>query len=369
MGILTDQHRTARTEPLTCCLGALLSTHKQQTNHPTKRGSRGERGLDIYKGYQAIPTPIEASMVAIGNYDGVHKGHRAVLEQLVTEAQRRGIPSLVYTFQPHPVKVLAPAQAPPLINTYAQKRTLLASLGIDIMVEEPFHMAFAGYSPERFVAEVLNDALGAKGVFVGYDFTFGKGGKANVDTLRTLGAPFDMGVYCLDALTVDGIVASSTKIRRFVQEGQLKAAADLLMRPFSLSGQVVKGDQRGRTIGFPTANINTSQELMPPHGVYACWVQRDDEQGTHMHPAAVNIGKRPTFKDEHAAPTVEAHLLDVQADLYDQTLTLHFQERLREERSFPSADALKEQIQSDVQQARAALVTPPDVPYALHSIM
>lgn len=305
--------------------------------------------MKIYNGYQALDAPLDASVVAVGNFDGVHRGHREILNRLIAWGNERGIPSLLLTFRPHPVKFLVPHLAPPLINTYEQKRELVRSVGIDIMVEEPFHREYANLSPEQFVTDILHRTFGAKAIFVGFDFTFGRGGKANVDALRELGAPFGLEVHCADPLSFEGIVASSTKVRSFVQEGQVRGAHILLGRPFSIVGHVVPGEQRGRTIGFPTANLETKQELLPAFGVYACWAVIN---GT-PHRAVTNIGIRPTFRSNE--PTIEAHILDFSEDIYDQEITLHVMERLRAEQSFSSIEALQTQIKQDREKADAVL--------------
>lgn len=309
--------------------------------------------MKIYNGYQTLPEPLPASVVAVGNFDGVHRGHRAILEQLKRRSQELSVPAVVLTFTPHPLKVLVPSVAPALVNTYTQKSTLLESLDIDIVIEEPFTKSYAGYSPERFVTEVLHQSLHTLEIFVGYDFSFGRGGKATIQTLEELGAPYGLRVHCFEARSFDGIVASSTKVRHFVREGQMDTAELLLGRPFSLTGTIEHGEKRGRQLGFPTANLTTEQELLPAQGVYACWAELDE----CIRPAAVNIGVRPTFED--AAPTIEAHILDFSDTIYDQTMTLHFVQRIRGEQSFASLDALKKQIQTDVQFVRERLIQAP----------
>ncbi len=309
--------------------------------------------MRLYKGYRSASELSENTVVTIGNFDGVHRGHREILRRAQVYGNTHQLSTAVYTFQPHPVKLLVPHLAPPLINTYAQKVELLASLGVDLVVEEPFDRAFASYSPEQFVSDVLHCHLRAKAVFVGFDFTFGRGGKAGVDILQPLAAHHGISVEVVPPLSFDGIVASSTKIREFVLEGQVEGARLLLERYFFLEGVVVQGAQRGRQIGFPTANVDTPQELIPANGVYACWVDTKDG----MFPAVSNIGVKPTFEKE-AALSIESHLLDFSGDLYGQSIRVHMVKRLRAEQTFSSVDALRGQISNDEQQARACLAEP-----------
>lgn len=291
-----------------------------------------------------------STVVTIGNFDGVHCGHREIIHRVKMRASERGLPSVVYTFVPHPVKLLAPHLAPPLINTYQQKRAILASIGVDMLVEEPFDHTFAAYSPEQFVSDVLHRRLGAQEIFVGFDFTFGRGGKAGVDALASLSQPH-IQVHVVPPLSFEGIVASSTKIREFVLEGQMEGARLLLHRYFYLDGVVVPGFQRGRTLGFPTANLQLEQELLPARGVYASWIET--QQGEIL-PGVTNIGIRPTF-DHNQNISVETHIFDFSRDLYDQTLRVHFAKRLRPEQTFSSVDMLQTQIQLDIVAAQEYL--------------
>jgi len=306
--------------------------------------------LERFPGYQTLPQPLSGSVVTIGNFDGVHRGHQAILAQVIEKAKTLGVPSVAYTFQPHPAKLFRPQLAPPLISTYTQKLDLLESYGIDIAVEQPFTREFAHYSPERFVTSILHETLGAREIFAGFDFSFGKGGKADVQFLRELCEPYGIKLHVIQPLSFESIVASSTKVREFVLAGKVAGAALLLGRPFVLSGHVVQGDQRGRTLGFPTANLDAEQELRPARGVYACYALLQQQR----LPAVVNIGMRPTFSTEHV--TIEAHLLDFQGDLYGKPLTLEFVEYLRAEKSFDSAELLVEQIDKDIECAKDILI-------------
>ena len=338
-----------------------MTDHQQKGYNKIRLGALehriGEKGLKLFQGYHAVTGLPKDTAVTIGNFDGVHRGHREIIHRVKAHAEQHNLSSAVYTFRPHPVKLLVPHLAPPLINTYQQKVEILSGLDVDYMVEQPFDRAFAAYSPEQFVTEVLHQHLQAKAVFVGFDFTFGRGGKAGVDVLRQLANNHGISVEVATPLAFDGIVASSTKIREFVLEGQVEGARLLLERYFFLEGVVVEGAQRGRQIGFPTANIDTIQELIPAHGVYACWVET--KQG--MFPAVSNIGVKPTFEEE-AQPTIESHLLDFSGDLYGQSVRVHMVKRLRSEQAFSSVEALKQQITEDAHQARLCLEEPTSAP-------
>jgi len=304
--------------------------------------------MDIFRGYTALSRRLSSPVCAIGNFDGVHRGHAHLFHQAEAWASSLGGESLVLTFDPHPAKVLAPAYAPPLITPLARKLELIAAEGIDVTVVQPFDRAFAGKSPEAFVEDVLVGGLGVRAVCVGHDFTFGAKRAGTVERLTELGAGrFEVKV--IPAVTADGIVCSSTKVREFVLEGRVEGAALLLGRPPEVEGEVVRGDGRGRTIGVPTANLRADTELIPKNGVYAAEALLPD--GTRRA-AAVNVGTNPTFMQGQPV-TVEAHLLEWSGDLYGQRLRLSFRKRLRAEERFSSVDALVAQIRKDIEATRS----------------
>jgi riboflavin kinase/FMN adenylyltransferase len=272
--------------------------------------------------------------VAVGTFDGVHLGHRAVIAGADT----------VLTFDPHPVSVIAPQHTPKLLTTLARKTELIASLGVQELVVIPFDAAFAQHSAEQFVDQVLVGALGARRVSIGENFRFGH--KAQGDSRLLLAdARFETAVHPL--LEIDGEIVSSSHIRGLLLAGELVAANKLLGSTFQLCGEVVHGDERGRKLGFPTANIVPPEDLVcPGHGVYACVIDG--------RPAAVSIGVRPTFKTGRGE-LIEAYLLDFDGDLYGQVLCLEFVARLRGERRFDSAEALIAQMRRDVQRTRELL--------------
>jgi riboflavin kinase/FMN adenylyltransferase len=298
------------------------------------------------------------SVVAIGSFDGVHQGHLAVIGATIELVQRlnegRADPGEVaaLTFDPHPAKLLAPDLAPTLIATAEQRVTWLGEAGVGHVVLVPFDESLAAVSAPDFIGEVLKRQLGAAGVVVGFDFTFGKGGVGNTRLLRQESARHDMQVHVVEPFHLDGLLVSSTKIREFILSGRVYGAMKLLGRPFQLSGEVIRGKARGRTLGFPTANMAAEQEIKPANGVYAARAR----VGSELIDAAVSIGIVPTF-DNGNDVTVEAHLLDFEGDLYGKTITLEFVKRLRPERRFDGPEALVVQIIEDVKQVRDILLT------------
>jgi riboflavin kinase / FMN adenylyltransferase len=284
--------------------------------------------------------------LALGNFDGVHLGHQA----LFAEARRQAPLAAALTFHPHPGKVLQPELAPRLITLLPRKLELMEACGLGAVVVQPFTREYARHSPADFEASLL-DELGARHLVVGSDFTYGAARAGNVDTLRRAAAARGAQVHVVPPVTVDGLVASSSKVREYVLEGRVSAAALLLGRPFDLEGSVVAGQSRGRTLGFPTANVNTANELLPATGVYAVRVRLAGEPT--WRPAVANIGVKPTFGGSELS--VEAHLLDFQGDLYGRELRVQFLERLRAEQRFGSVAELVEQIRRDVEAARGVL--------------
>ena|SRR5689334_13597666 len=289
------------------------------------------------------------SAVALGVFDGVHLGHRAILGAAVADARASATPALACTFEPHPMEILQPERAPLPITTLDERLTLIAECGVDEAVVLTFTQALAAVEPEAFVKDVLVDRLQARQVVVGYNHRFGRGARGDTALLRELGARHGFGVDVIPPLTVDGVPVSSTAIRGALGRGELDAAARMLGRPYTLPGNVVAGAGRGRTLGFPTANIAPDRPVLVAPGVYACTIQ----VGAQQQRAVVNIGVRPTFGE--ATLAVEAYVLDFSGDLYGQTVRLVFVSRVREERRFPTVDALRAQIADDVETARKRL--------------
>lgn len=288
--------------------------------------------------------------LALGNFDGVHLGHRALFK----EAARHGRPGAL-TFDPHPGKVLQPDLAPRLITPLPRKLQLLEAAGLDVVVVLPFSLGFAR-TPARDFEAMLFDRARLKAVVVGRDYTYGAQRTGTVATLREAAAAREVAVAVVEPVTVGGVVASSSRIREYILEGRVGAAQALLGRAFDLDGVVVKGDGRGRSIGWPTANVDTHGELLPASGVYGVRVRASDG----WHGGAANIGTKPTFGG--SAVTVEVHLLDWSGDLYGQEVRVEFLERLRAERRFGSVSELTAQIQRDVEAARVVLARTPALP-------
>lgn len=315
--------------------------------------------MQIVRDTSSCPELGQGSAVTIGAYDGLHLGHRAVIAEVQREADARGLASAVVTFDRHPASVVRPESAPKLLCDLDQKLELLESTGIDLAVVIRFDEARADETAEEFVQEVLVDCLKARTVIVGADFHFGKGRGGDVALLNQLGPElgFDVhGMALVDAAgrptAADGRV-SSTAIRRALVAGEVEAAADMLGRPHEVRGVVHQGDQRGRELGFPTANVAVPGSiLLPADGIYAGWFVRADGE---VLPTAISLGRRPTFYETADASLLEAHVLDFAGDLYDERVAVRFVARLRGEERFDTVEALIDQMQRDCEDARRIL--------------
>lgn len=294
----------------------------------------------------ALPT---GPWLSIGNFDGIHLGHRALLERGRTRAEADGRPYVVVSFRPHPAVVLGGRDAPPSLSTDEQEREILASLGVDAWLLLPFDETLASTSAEAFVDEVLIGGLDAAGVVVGHDFRFGAGRRGDLALLRKEVVERDWSenrVEGMDAVRLDGQVVSSSWIRELVAAGEVARAREALGRPFTLPGEVVTGEGRGRTIGVPTANLAVDTVMLPGVGVYVTCLHHDGE----YWPSVTNVGRRPTFDGEGV--TVECHVLDTTLELVGARPRLAFLKRLREERKFADADELVEQLGCDQDDGR-----------------
>ena len=305
--------------------------------------------MRIVRGFPPIPPEPRPSAVALGVFDGVHLGHRAILGLAVARARDAGLTAVACTFDPHPMEVLQPDRAPLAITTLEERLGLIEGCGVDETVVLLFTPGFAAMEPEAFVQDVLLARFGAREVVVGFNHRFGRGARGDVALLRTLGTRLGFRTHVAEPLVVAGVTVSSTEIRAALQRGDLDAAGRLLGRPYTLIGAVGRGAGRGRTLGFPTANLIPARPVLVAPGVYACMA----EVAGQKERAVVNVGIRPTFGETTLA--VEAYLLDFAGDLYGQTMTLTFVSRIREERRFPSIQALTEQIQADAEEARRRL--------------
>jgi len=296
---------------------------------------------------------IGPASVAVGNFDGVHRGHQALVAAAVARSRATGGAAVVLTFDPHPARVLRPQEAPAALTTLAQKEELVAALGIDRLVVVEFDTRLAALSPEAFAREVLQQALGARHVVVGESFRFGRGREGDPRRLEALGASLGFAVEVVPPLLEGGRAISSSRVREALESGDVGEARTLLGRDYFVDGEVVRGDGRGRTIGVPTANLAPEEQILPANGVYAA---RCRTGAGAWHAAAVNVGERPTFGGGRVR--LEAHLLDFEGDLYGARLRVAFHERLRGEQRFDGKDALVAQIRRDIEAVRARLPPP-----------
>jgi riboflavin kinase / FMN adenylyltransferase len=291
------------------------------------------------------------SVVAPGNHDGVHLGHRALVSAARERAERDGLRAIALFFDPHPTRVLAPERAPTLLTTPARRAEVLRGAGADEVVVMPFDEEFAATKARAFAEDVLGGACNARCVVVGPDFHFGKNREGNVDTLRELGATLGYEVIVVPPVVFGEATVSSTRIRKVLAEGHVERAAAMLARVHDVDGTVVTGQKRGRTIGFPTANLACDDVVLPGDGVYAVIGKRVDADGPLLRGVA-NLGVRPTLR---AGRSVEAHFFDFDGDLYGARMRVGFVQQLRRERKFPGIDELRTQIRKDADEARRAL--------------
>lgn len=312
--------------------------------------------MKVIRDGSGCPSKGPGCAVTIGAFDGVHLGHRLVIDRTRAEATARGAETAVVTFDRHPAQVVRPESAPKLLTTLDHKLELLADLGVAYTYVVHFDAERARESAVDFIDEVLVDCLRARAVVVGADFHFGRRRGGNLATLAERGrsAGFDaIGLDLWSQPGSGGAVVSSTAIRAAVARGEVAAAAEMLGRHHELRGVVIDGDKRGRTLGFPTANVALPAEMaLPADGIYACWYERPDGS---VHPAAVNVGRRPTFYDDQEHPLVEAFLLDFSGDLYGEPAQVRFVAHLRPELRFDGVDALVTQMHADVAETRRIL--------------
>ena len=295
-----------------------------------------------------LPAGPRRVCVAIGVFDGVHLGHQQVIRQTVADAEQHEALSVVVTFDRHPNAVVAPTRMPPPVYSLTQKLRAIEALGVEGAWVIHFDEAFSRQTGEEFVRALVRDFSQLRSVCVGSGFTFGHRRSGDVGLLRRLGVELNFSVHGLAAVSLDGEPVSSTRIREAIRGGQFDAAGQMLGRAWSLAGPVVRGDQLGGKLGFPTANLDVNGRALPPNGVYAVHVRIDAQ----IHRGVLNIGFRPTVSSGAPELRVEAHLFDFTGDLYGRDLEITFLEKLREEQTFPSLAALKEQIARDVASAR-----------------
>jgi riboflavin kinase/FMN adenylyltransferase len=311
--------------------------------------------LELVRGTGALTRRLIRPVLTIGNFDGVHLGHRAILDTVITRARDLGGEAVLYTFDPHPRKVLRPEQAPNLLATMDQKIDILCEVGLDVLIVEPFDREFAHTPPETFVREYIHRRIDPVEVYVGYDFHFGRDREGSMRLLTETGPRLGFSVTIIPEVTVAEKDVNSTRIRDLLSHGRVGDAALLLGRPFSVRGPIVEGLQRGRGLGFPTANLAPHNEIVPAPGVYVTRVRFLDEGDPELGvvvPSVTNVGYRPTF-DDHQNLVAEAHLIDFSGNLYSREVELSFFARLRSERKFDGPEALREQIACDIADAKA----------------
>ena len=291
------------------------------------------------------PVWLSHPVLALGNFDGLHRGHQKIIERVKRGAAEHGGTPMAMTFDPHPPRVVRPDKAPPLLMTKTQRLEALHQAGIRCVAVVRFTRELSEWDPETFVRTVLVDWLRVSEVWVGANFLFGHERSGNFSLLRMLGQRYGFRADKIDPVRYKDFVVSSTRVRRLVGEGRVDEAGALLGHSFFIDGRVVEGRRRGRELGFPTANLSTENELLPPHGVYATTMTIDGV----VHPGLTNIGLRPTFGERDT--TVETHLLGYSGDLYGRAVRLGFVLRLRDERKFDDIDALRAQIEADQRRA------------------
>ena len=286
--------------------------------------------------------------LAIGVFDGLHLGHQQIIRQTIADARQHDAVALVLTFDRHPNAIVAPERVPSLIYSPSQKLRAIAALGADATLVIPFDAAFSRQTGEAFIHQLAADLGQIHSICVGANFEFGYKRSGNVDLLKTLGTQLHFAVHGLASVALDGQAVSSTRIRESIRQGDLDAASQMLGRPYAISGRIVTGDRLGRTMGFPTANLDATGLCLPPNGVYAGLTRVQDRR----YRVALNLGQRPTLASPAPVLRVEAHLLDFQGDLYGQDLEIEVGERLRDEKKFASLTELGEQIARDLQAVR-----------------
>lgn len=314
-------------------------------------GANGARAPEELLG--AIPPDGRGTTVTVGTFDGVHLGHQQVLAEVVGRAARTDRRSVLVTFEPHPLQVVRPNDAPPLLCTEPEKKELLAQSGLRYATFLPFTRALQNYSARQFVQEILVRRFAMRELVIGYDHGFGRGREGSVQTMRSLGAEVGFTVAVVEAVMIGDAAVSSTRIRRALAAGDVEQAATGLGRPYALSGRVVHGEKRGRELGFPTANlaVRSTEKMIPSAGIYAvrAWV------GGTRHDGVLHVGPRPVFGSSTA--TVELHLLDFTGDLYEQRVLVEFHARIRDVLPFPSVEQMVERMHEDVRVGRD-LLTP-----------
>jgi riboflavin kinase/FMN adenylyltransferase len=306
--------------------------------------------MEIIKDLKDISQPVKNAVVTIGNFDGVHIGHRALFQQVIEKAKVLEGTSVVVTFEPHPIRVLRCNKHFPIITLYEQKVELIAATGIDLLVCIPFTPEFAATPARVFIEDILCDTIGMKAVIVGPDYSFGKGREGNISLLRQVGQARGFEVIISNWIEEGPRRISSTEIRNLVKAGSVEEAADLLGRHYQIRGTVIHGkDRGGKILGFPTANLTLYDELCPKTGVYAVTVEHEQI----IYQGVANIGYSPTFNN--GGFSVEVHILDFNKNIYKDPIRINFVRRLRGEKKYPTPEALADQIRKDIEETKKIL--------------
>jgi riboflavin kinase/FMN adenylyltransferase len=309
--------------------------------------------MELIEGIEKVKHPYKNAVVTIGNFDGVHKGHQALINEIIKKAAAIDGTAVALTFEPHPIRVLKKINHPPLITRYDQKVELLSQSGLDVLICIPFTKEFASITAKEFIEDILVNRIGMKAIVIGKDYAFGKNREGNIDFLKKYATAFGFEVIVPDWIQVSGSQPnriSSTRIRELVMDGAIEEVVDLLGRNYQIRGKVETGRNRGgKLLGFPTANIKLYDELSPKLGVYAVTVECLGEK----FKGVANIGYSPTF-DDHKF-TVEVHILDFNENIYGQRIRVNFISRLRDEKKFANIEDLSEQIRHDIERAREIL--------------
>ena len=292
---------------------------------------------------------IKDPVVALGNFDGIHLGHQALIRETIRKAKQLDGTPVLFTFYPHPIKVIKHTNEPFLIQTFKEKAKIIESLGIETIICARFTKEFASLEPEYFIKRILVESLKVKAVCVGHDYTFGREGKGTIKHLREYAKKYNFELVVIPPVKIEGVIVSSTKIREFLKSGLIEKANQFLGRRYSITGIVKEGAGRGEKIGFPTANIYPKNEILLKNGVYAAFAYVESKK----FKAAVNVGVNPTFKDN--IKHIEAHLLDFKGDIYYKKIKLEFVSFIREEKAFRKIDELVEQINADIKKVREIL--------------
>lgn len=302
--------------------------------------------MEIIRGIKNLKSPFKNPVVTLGNFDGIHLGHQRIFEKVKEEATKFAGESVVVTFEPHPLKILSPEQCPPLLTPFKKKMMLMEKTGIDKVLCLRFTRAFSNTTPSDFVKRILLKKVGAKKIIIGYNYRFGRGKTGNVESLKAICADYGIEVEVVQPLIVDHTVVSSSKIRQLIREGEVERASKLLGRDYLVIGRVIKGTHRGHELGFPTANLEMTEELYPKLGVYAVNVQWHQQ----FFNGLANIGFNPTFDTK--ALTLEIHILNFNHEIYGDEIQVSFIRRIRDEIRFSSLKGLIGQIQKDIEWAK-----------------